>query len=94
MKKKFFLAALIGFLTTSSVSAQTGAWKSKVSPLLQQQVTEQQETHDLYIALLPACRRLCRTMWHPGLVAHQNVVKTCKYKDLFVILRKNRNDED
>ena len=40
--KRTFVIALIGLLTTSSVSAQTGGWTSKVSPLLHQQVVEQQ----------------------------------------------------
>ena len=40
--KRTFVIALIGLLTTSSVSAQTGGWSSKVSPLLHQQVLEQQ----------------------------------------------------
>lgn len=39
---KFVITALIGFLTTCSVSAQTGGWSSKVSPLLHKQVLEQQ----------------------------------------------------
>ena len=40
--KRTFVIALIGLLTTYSVSAQTGGWSSKVSPLLHQQVVEQQ----------------------------------------------------
>jgi len=40
--KRTFVIALIGLLTTYSVSAQTGGWSSKVSPLLHQQVLEQQ----------------------------------------------------
>ena len=40
--KRTFLIALLGLLTTGSVSAQTGGWVSKVSPLLHQQVVEQQ----------------------------------------------------
>ena len=43
MKKLLtMVTALVGLLTTGSGWAQTGAWSSKVSPLLQQQVVEQQ----------------------------------------------------
>ena len=59
--KRTFVIALIGLLTTSSVSAQTGGWTSKVSPLLHQQVVEQQvaarraasgETTETYVGAL------------------------------------------
>lgn len=59
--KRIFVIALIGLLTTSSVSAQTGGWTSKVSPLLHQQVVEQQvaarraasgETTETYVGAL------------------------------------------
>ena len=40
--KRTFVIALIGLLTTCSVSAQTRSWSSKVSPLLHKQVVEQQ----------------------------------------------------
>lgn len=43
MKRNFIMTALIGFFITCNVSAQTGAWTAKVSPLLHKQVVEQQE---------------------------------------------------
>ena len=43
MKKLLTIVfALIGLLTTFNVSAQTDSWSSKVSPLLHQQIVEQQ----------------------------------------------------
>ena len=41
MKSKIIMTALIGLFTTWNVSAQTGGWSSKVSPLLHRQIAKQ-----------------------------------------------------